>query len=89
MSRLAFLAAVLLVAVAAATVSSVHGARYFESLDQLLNNPEAAWLVAGLEAPLPAPVDAAAPGASVDVPLFEEAAYSATVLDNKTPVFGP
>ncbi|KAL6618791.1 hypothetical protein ACP70R_033930 [Stipagrostis hirtigluma subsp. patula] len=88
MAKFAVLATVFLVAVAAAAVSSVHGARYFQRLDQLVNNPEAAWLVAGLEAPLSAPVDAAAPGAS-DVPLFEEAAYSATVLDNKTPVFGP
>ncbi|KAL6610790.1 hypothetical protein ACP70R_040759 [Stipagrostis hirtigluma subsp. patula] len=94
MAKFAVLATVLLVAVAtAATISCVHGARTTDSLE-LQDNPEAAWLVAGLDAPLSAPVDAGAPGAS-GVPL-EEAAdgpavaeYSAAVLDNKTPVFGP
>ncbi|KAL6618792.1 hypothetical protein ACP70R_033931 [Stipagrostis hirtigluma subsp. patula] len=93
MAKFAVLATVLLVTVAAATISSVHGARTIDSLE-LQDNPEAAWLVAGLDAPLSAPVDAAAPGAS-GVPL-EEAAdgpavaeHSAADLDNKTPVFGP
>ncbi|KAL6609369.1 hypothetical protein ACP70R_039338 [Stipagrostis hirtigluma subsp. patula] len=86
MAKFAVLATVLLAAVAAAAISSAHGARTIE------NSPPAVLLV---EAPLSAPVDVAAPNASGVQ--FEEAAdggaamggYSDSVLDNKTPVFGP
>ncbi|KAL6618790.1 hypothetical protein ACP70R_033929 [Stipagrostis hirtigluma subsp. patula] len=91
MAKFAVLATVLLVAVAAAAISSAHGARTIESVEHV-NSPAADSLV---EAPLSAPVDAAAPGASGF--RFEEAAdggaavggYGDSVLDNKTPVFGP